>query len=68
MLLCTMKLPTFLAFAAASAGTTLTVPVQADANGVANMMVKSCTWTIQNFGESFSGTSTKTSLFQGVVC
>lgn len=46
-----MKLSTFIALAAASASTTLAVPVQADANGVANMMVKSCTWTIQNFGE-----------------
>lgn len=42
---------------AAAAATTFAAPTESEVNGVANMMVKGCTWTIENFSESNLATS-----------
>lgn len=46
-----MKLSTFIELIAASTGSTMATSTEADANGVTNMMVKGCAWTIENFSE-----------------
>lgn len=44
-----MKLSTFSGLILASATASIAVPTGETASGVANMMVKGCTWTIENF-------------------
>lgn len=46
-----MKLSTIIGLVAASASTTLAAPMDADVNGVADMMVHGCQWTIESFSK-----------------